>query len=265
MIYTEDLRKGNLTRAKILYYIYKTGPSQATSVAKLLGISAQAVHSHLQNMIIEGLVSKEKKGYVITQNGLNALIHIIMALRNFVSEVMQSLKDFNTVEAIAACEIKRNDQVKIYMENGIVYASKEDKTLDNIPKGTALNHALRGEPVLVTDVSSMMDIGPGHLYVVVLYTIDLSSIKRPLTLKLKELNVDYIGAYGTAPYGILTFLGFNVDFKFASIASCVEASAKGMNCAIVTTHNTLPYVLLGIERECEFWGKKLRYDIVTVG
>ena len=164
-------KRGSLTHFQILSEISKQDPHlKQKDLAEALGITIQAVSENIKILINEGYITSKdgRSPYKITQKGIEKVKKDAISLRKYSDSVLETMNHFKTVwPAIAAENLKEGQKVGLYMDDGILYASKEDASAS----GTVLSDANKGHDVALGGLSGLIDMSVGEATIITLPTI----------------------------------------------------------------------------------------------
>lgn len=101
-------------------------------MAKSLGITIQAVSENIKTLMELGYITSKdgRSPYKITQAGIDKVKRDAISLRKYTDSVLETMNHYKTIwPAIATEDLKKDDIVGLYMEDGVLYAHKKRKTL----------------------------------------------------------------------------------------------------------------------------------------
>ncbi|WP_457614809.1 DUF7839 domain-containing protein [Methanopyrus sp.] len=203
-----------------------------------LGVSLQAIHNYVKELIDEGLVKKKGRAeYVLTDKGAETALESINNIRRFSTKVAEALGKRMTWAAIAAEEIRKGEEVYLYMENGLLYASKSRKTG---ARAVAQADAEKGQDLPVTNIEGdIPGLERGEVVFICVPSAREGGTRKLDLDKLKEMlekeDYDLIGAAGTAARAALNMLGIEPDLKFGVVDGAIMAALKGLKALVVIT------------------------------
>lgn len=134
--YTDDplyviLRsKREATRFQILVEIAEHQPSiRQQEIAGKLGVTPQAVSEYIREMVDEGLVTAHGRGrYEVTKSGIEWVLRHAEALESYARHINRDIIQQVAVwTAIAREDIRKGDTVGVLMQDGWLYATKQEQ------------------------------------------------------------------------------------------------------------------------------------------
>jgi len=124
-------KRAALTHFQILSEISKQDPHlKQKDLANKLGITIQAVSENIKTLIELGYITSKdgRSPYKITQAGIDKVKKDVISLRKYSDSVLETMNHYKTIwPAIATEELKKEDIVGLYMEDGVLYAHKKEK------------------------------------------------------------------------------------------------------------------------------------------
>lgn len=258
-------KRGALTHFQILSEISKQDPHlKQKDLAQKLGITIQAVSENIKTLIeLEYITSKDGRSpYKITQKGIDKVKRDAISLRKYSDSVLETMNHYKTIwPAVAGEDLKKDQVVGLYMEDGVLYAHKGDENAN----GIVLEDAEEGSDVALTNLTGLIDMTVGEATIINLPTIkeggskttDLNLIKDVYENGTKSgSKIDRIAVAGTIARVITQKLGLNIDIEFAAPQATANAARKGLNVlALCVGDMTKSFV-----RELE--AEKIKYNII---
>ncbi|MDR3292104.1 MAG: winged helix-turn-helix transcriptional regulator [Methanobrevibacter sp.] len=238
--------RGAMTKLHILYEISKRDAHiRQKDIAEHLNVTVQAISENIRSLAKEGYITSSKNGrspYSLTLKGIDKVKEEANELKKYSSEILESADYFRSVwPAIAFENLKKGDDVGIYMDDGILHAIKERKSANAI----TLTDGLKNEDIALTNLSGTIDIEQGYVVVIAIPTMkeggskatNLNLIKKIYDSGLKNWDIDRrfnrVGILGTVGYSTCLKLKIPVDIEFAVVKSAIEASQKGLNVLVL--------------------------------
>ena len=231
-------KRGALTHFQILSEISKQDPHlKQKDLAQKLGITIQAVSENIKTLIeLEYITSKDGRSpYKITQKGIDKVKRDAISLRKYSDSVLETMNHYKTIwPAVAGEDLKKDQVVGLYMEDGVLYAHKGDENAN----GIVLEDAEEGSDVALTNLTGLIDMTVGEATIINLPTIkeggskttDLNLIKDVYENGTKSgSKIDRIAVAGTISRVIAQKLGLNIDIEFAAPQATANAARKGLN------------------------------------
>ncbi|MHC1580619.1 DUF7839 domain-containing protein [Methanopyrus sp.] len=259
----EELKdRRELMKTLILAYIGLKQPRvHLGEIGEELGVSLQAVHNYVKELVEEGYVEKRGRAeYALTNRGAERAMEAVNNIRRFSTRVAEELGRRMTWAAIAAEDIEEGDTVYLYMENGLLYASKSRKTT---ARAVAKADAKEGQDVPVTNIEGEIPgLERGEVVFVCVPSAREGGTRKADLEKLKRLveeeDYDLIGAAGTTARAALNMLEVEPDLKFGVISGALIAAAKGMRVLVVLSSSMLHRA----KRRADQRGVKYRIEYV---
>jgi len=228
-------KRGELTRFQILAEIAKNQPHlRQKDISEMLGITVQAVSENIRSLIDNGFVEirEDTVRYHITKRGIEKLKKKAVEFRKYAEEVIETMNTYKSIwPAIAEEKIKSGEKVWLKMENGTLYATK-NKTPAS---AEALQDALKGEDVALTNLDGTIELKPGTVTIIRLPTSNQGGSRSVNLDRIREIynqGFDRVGVMGTISRAVVHKLNINPDFEFATSDSAVAASKRGLNVLI---------------------------------
>jgi putative transcriptional regulator len=253
------------TKLLILLEIVNARPRALQSISSKLGITVQGISDYVRGMSEEGLVKKIGGEYRATKKGVDLLESRMFELKDFVDTSIRQLEIIETCDAIAGNDIKRDEQVGLFMEDGILVAYKGKESPS---KGFAMIDAVTGEDVSVREPSGLVTLKPGRITV-----LQLPSLKEGGTHSLsiqdarkalKGIRFSKMAIMDVVSRAFLNTLGIKPDFDFAPLPSSFEAAVKGMDVLIVASREMVPLVVSDLEAENSGLEDPIPYEVRTL-
>ncbi|MDI6644427.1 MAG: winged helix-turn-helix transcriptional regulator [Methanobacteriaceae archaeon] len=230
-------KKGELTQFQILAEIAKNEPHlRQKDIAKKLGITVQAVSENIKNLVDEGYVETKmgRSRYKITKRGIDKVKMDAGDLKRFADEVLNIMSTYKSIwPAIAREDLKAGDQVGLIMENGTLYAGKNESSA----YAEVLYDAYKGEDVALIKLGGTIDLEPGEVTILVLPTINQGGSRSIDYGKIENIlkkDFEKVGIMGTVSRAVVDKLNIKPDFEFATPHATVAASKRGLNILVFT-------------------------------
>ena len=164
-------KRGALTHFQILSEISKQDPHlKQKDLAEKLGITIQAVSENIKTLIELGYITSKdgRSPYKITQSGIDKVKKDAISLRKYTDSVLETMNHYKTIwPAIAKEELKKDDIVGLYMEDGVLYAHKKEENAT----GVVLDDAEENMDVALTNLTGIIDMNVGEVTVINVPTI----------------------------------------------------------------------------------------------
>ena len=258
-------KRGALTHFQILSEISKQDPHlKQKDLAQKLGITIQAVSENIKTLIELGYITSKdgRSPYKITQSGIDKVKRDAISLRKYSDSVLETMNHFKTIwPAIASEDLKKDEVVGLYMDDGVLYAHKDEESAT----GIVLEDAKANSDVALTNLTGLIDMTIGEATIINIPTIkeggsnvaDLDLIKDVYENGTKSgANIDKIAVAGTISRVVASKLGLEPDIEYAAPQATANAARKGLNVlALCVGDMTKSFV-----RELE--AEKIKYNII---
>ncbi|MDR2966366.1 MAG: winged helix-turn-helix transcriptional regulator [Methanobacteriaceae archaeon] len=260
-------KRGEMTHFQILSEISKQDPHlRQKDIAERLNITVQAVSENIKTLVDEGYINSRdgRSPYKITQKGIVKVKKDAINLRKYSDSVLETMNHYKSVWPAIACEkIKKNEQVGLYMEDGILYA---DKSKQNAT-ASVLCDADVGEDLALTGLNGVIDLEIGQVIIISLPTIkkggsrstDLKLIEKIYEKEYKKWGVhkiDKVGIMGTIARVVANKLNIPIAIEYATAHSTVAATKKGLNIMVLAVGNMAKTLIKSLEEE------NIKYNII---
>ena len=258
-------KRGALTHFQILSEISKQDPHlKQKDLAKTLGITIQAVSENIKTLIEQGYITSKdgRSPYKITQAGIDKVKKDAISLRKYSDSVLETMNHYKTIwPAIAKEELKKDDIVGLFMENGVLYAHKKEENAT----GIVLDDAEAGMDVSLTNLTGIIDMTVGEVTVIILPTIkdggskscDMDLIKN---VYYKGTNTgskfNRIAIAGTVARAVVQKLDLPIDIEYAAPQATANAARKGLNVLSICVGEMSKAFIRELENE------KIKFNII---
>ena len=258
-----DLRE--TTKVLILLEIVRNRPRNLLSISSKLGITVQGTSEYMRKMADEVLVKKVAGEYRATRKGVDLLQDRMLELKDFVDSSIKQLEIVDVCGAIAGNDIRKDDEVGLFMEKGtlVAYAGKASPST-----GYAMFDAKKAEDVAVRELTGMVALRPGKITIVQLpsvqeggtHTISLANAKK----SIKGLEFSKIAIMDAVSRSFVRALDMELDFDFAPMASSIEAALRGLDVLIMASREEVPAVVSRLETENGGLEDPIPYEVKTL-
>lgn len=261
-------KRGALTHFQILSEISKQDPHlKQKDLAKKLGITIQAVSENIKTLIELGYITSKdgRSPYKITQSGIDKVKRDAISLRKYTDSVLETMNHYKTVwPAIAEENLKKDDIVGLYMEDGVLYAHKKEENAT----GVVLDDADEGMDVPLTNLTGLIDMKVGEVTVINVPTIKDGGSKNCDFELIKNIyekgtnnneEFDKIAVSGTVSRAVVKKLGLSVDIEYAAPQATANAARKGLNVLAICVGD----MSKAFTRELE--SEKIKFNILDGG
>lgn len=250
------------TKFLILLEIVSSRPRKMNSISSKLGITVQGTSDYIRAMSREGLVKKIGGEYRATKKGVDLLQERMLELKNFVDSSFRQLEIVDVCGAIAGNDIKKDEEVGLFMEDGVLlaYAGKRSSST-----GYALFSAKKGEDLAIKDLSGMVSLRPGRISVLQVPSLQEGgthsiSLKKARKI-VKDITYDRVAVLDVVSKALANLLGVRVDFDFAPISSSIEASLKGLDILAIASRKNVPVIVSELEAENSKLEDPIPYEV----
>ncbi|MDD1661383.1 MAG: winged helix-turn-helix transcriptional regulator [Methanomicrobiales archaeon] len=227
--------KSEATRFQILVEIAENQPAiRQQEIAGKLGVTPQAVSEYIRELVEDGMVSAQGRGrYEVTRAGIEWVVNHAEVLETYARHIRRDIiHQVSVWTALAAENLKKGDQVGVYMENGWLYASPGQQ---RSATGTATMDARAHEDVGVARLNGIIEHREGTIHVCKVPRIERGGSRRVRRDLLKEVagRAQVVAAVGLEAWVALEGIGRRPDMFFGAREGVIEAAFHGLDCAIV--------------------------------
>jgi len=255
-------KKGELTRFQILAEIAENQPHiRQRNIAEKLGVTVQAVSENIKALTDQGYIEPRdgRSYYKLTKRGLEKLKREAITLRKYVDSVLETMSTYKSIwPAMAKENLKKGDEVELFMEDGVLYAKKRT---DGQSHGKVLQDAEKGEDVALTELSGLINLRKGRVTILVLPRINEGGSRAANLQKIKKIynqGYDKVGIMGTVARAAANKLNLRVDFEFATPEATLAAVKRGLDVLVLAVGR----MSKNIARKLE--GENIEYKIENV-
>lgn len=226
--------KRETTRFQVLVEVAEHQPSiRQQEIAGKLGVTPQAISEYIRDLADDGFISAEGRGrYSVTRSGIEWVLQSAEQLENYARHVRRDIIQQVAVwAAIAAEDLKKGEEVGVFMKGGWLYAGKEQQSA----MGIAIDDAEKGTDIGVARLSGLIDHTEGTVCVCKVPRIERGGsrlIERESLYRIVQ-KAEIIGAVGVEAYMTLKRSGIRSDMFYGAREGVIEAAFHGMNCAII--------------------------------
>lgn len=239
------------TKFQVLVDVADHQPNvKQADIAARLNITPQAVSEYVRQLISEGHVSSEGPlSYKITKEGVEKIIKGAQEIQGYSRFVLEEVvKDVRVFTAIAAQDLRKDQEVSVWMKNGLLYAGEKS---DSKAKAITLQDAENGHDVGINDLKGMIELETGVVTI----------CKIPRTERGGSENVDYeklkkkvrgkkfICALGVEALIALRRINKKPIALFGVKETVIEASHHGIHPLVVGVDGEVPRLLRRLEDE----------------
>ena len=258
-------KRGALTHFQILSEISKQDPHlKQKDLAQTLGITIQAVSENIKTLTDLGYITSKdgRSPYKITQKGIDKVKRDAISLRKYSDSVLETMNHYKTIwPAIAKEDLKKDDTVGLFMDDGVLYAHKAEENAT----GIVLKDAEAGFDVALTNLTGLIDMTIGEAIVINIPTIkeggtdscDLDLIKDVYTKGTNSgKKIDKVAVAGTISRVVANILDFEINIEYAAPQATANAARKGLNVLVLCVGDMTKSFVRELEAE------KIKYNII---
>ena len=242
--------KGKITEMMIILSLLK-GNRKLKEIAEDVGITIQGVSEYMKILESEGLIKDGKP----THYGIEFINSSLEEIGDFLHDANRIIGKIKVTEAIAGEEIKKGDEVGLFMESGYLHAYKKESS----SMGVAINDANRGEDVGVKNLRGILNINYGKIDVYVMPSIEEGGSRNVKWDRIKKILKDRkkIGVCGIVAYISLKD-HIPIDFEFGSVYAVIDSAYRGIDSILFVSHEMLPYALRIISE------RNVKYEVHSI-
>ena len=261
-------KRGALTHFQILSEISKQDPHlKQKDLAEKLGITIQAVSENIKTLTELGYITSNegRSPYKITQTGIDKVKKDAISLRKYTDSVLETMNHYKTIwPAIAKENLKKDDIVGLYMEDGVLYAHKKEENAT----GIVLYDAEENMDVALSNLTGLIDMAVGEVTVIIVPTIKDGGTKSCDFDLIKNVyekgtnsgeEIDKIAVAGTVSRAVAQKLELPIDIEYAAPQATANAARKGLNVLAICVGD----MSKAFTRELE--SEKIKYNIIDGG
>ncbi len=245
-------KKGELTRFQILAEIAREQPHlRQKDIAKKLGITVQAVSENIKSLVDDGFVETGMGNarYKITKRGIEKVKTEAVNLRKYADNVLDTMNTYKSVwPAIAREDMKSGETVWLEMQNGTLYAGKENKSAH----AEVLKTASKGDDVALVKLGGTIKLQPGYVVIIQVPTIKeggSTACDHKRIMEIYERGFHRVGIMGTVSKVVTNKLEIGTDFEFATPDATVAASKRGLNVLVFAVGKMTKSLIKKLEQD----------------
>ena len=223
-----DFKDLNIIEVSILVKILK-GEKNLANIGRNLDLTLQGVRYYVNSM--------RKRKYLadlsVTPQGYEFLTKSLETLKGFLSNSSDLLYNLHDWEIICDGEVHEGDTVYLYMKDGYLHGSRNEKTeATGIVNGDSRN----GQRALIHDIRGIIDVKFGKVAVLIIKNISYENPVKYID-EVKELLRKNIGKniqvflLGEGIYSI--FDKFESYERFAPLQSGFDAATRGLDAIVI--------------------------------
>ena len=242
--------KSRITEILILLEIMK-GKKKLKDIANSVGITIQGVSEYFKILEKEGFV----KNGEVTILGLEFLTSSLEEIGKFVQDSNSIIKKISITEAIAGEDIKKGDEVGLFMEHGYLHAYRRKSS----SMGIAILTGKNGMDIGVGNLRGVIGIEYGNIEVYAMPPIEEGGSRKVSVKKVKKIvkGNNKIGVCGVVAYTVLKKVT-DIDFEFSAVNAAIDAYYRGISTQLFVSHEMLPHVLTILSN------RGVRYRLYTI-
>jgi len=228
-------------------------------IAQKLAITSQAVSEYIKELIADGwLISSGRSKYKVTKEGVDWVLRMARQLHAYTLFVNKVVADIYVTTAIAVANLKINQPVSLYMEDGLLFAS--DIVDNKGAHGVTISRAKKGEDVGVSNVEGVINLGIGKTTILKVPGIrEGGSRNTDVTLLRKKVSsCRLLGAIGVESIVILKKVGINPDYLYGVKEAVIEAAHHGLDISVVCVDSVMPVLVENLKEN------SVDYEIVDL-
>ncbi len=213
-------------------------------IAQKMNITPQAVSEYVKEMIEEGLIHTDgKKMYVVTQAGINFVLAIGKEMKEYLDHINKIVTNISIWAAIAKVDIKEGDQVALFMEDGILYASKDYK--EGMSHATAVTTVKAGDDVGISDILGIVPLKTKKVRICRVPQVQDGGSSRisPNALRKAADEADIVCAIGIEAFVALKKINVEPYITYGVKSVVVEAARRGISPVVVCVESEVPSLL----------------------
>ncbi|WP_455392191.1 hypothetical protein [[Eubacterium] cellulosolvens] len=248
--------KSRLTKTLFLLEVVNQRHSTLKTIAQNLDITTQAVSDYFHQMNKEGYMEKENDFYVATNQGMHFLQENLLNIKSFVDEKLSNLSIIRTTTAIAADKIEKGSRVFLFMNDGLIFATKKTKSPSF---GTAATDCDKGSVLRVENLEGIMDMKQGMLTFI---DLSISNINRKISKADVKALMDNKKDYRVALLDLEAIALFKskklaYNYEFASLSLIRDRLQRGLDVLCFGTVESIN----NIKNEIFEFNKRSNYGI----
>jgi len=252
-------KKGEVTKFQILYEISKREWFlRQKDIAERLDMTIQGISENLKTLVEEGYITtvNGRAPYSLTFKGIDKIKKEALDLKNYSDGILANMDYYkSTWPAIASEDLEKGENVGLYMDDGILYATKARESANAITASSGK----KNEDVALESLNGTIEINEGNVLVITVpnakdggsKATDLELIKEVHGSGFRKWDVnkdfDRIGVLGTVGYAVCLKLEIPIDIEFAVTKSTVEATKKGLNVLVFVVGKMAKNVIKELE------------------
>lgn len=232
----------------ILVEIAKSQPKASqVEIARELDLTPQAISDHIKELDKNGLIEKRSREISVTKKGIQLIINSLKELEETIDDVKSDILNKAPCKAIATEKINEGDKVNLFMNNGVLRASKAISDKKTI--GEALNPAEKNEEVEIKNVSGIIDLKKGEAKLLVIPRPSEGGSSKLENIEMDGFEFDKLFTIGIGAIALSKKLDLTPDFLFAEPSSVIKSLLRGMDCLILVDEENKEDLLEKLEEQ----------------
>lgn len=240
-------RIGAVSDLLFLYECTTRDVGQLRAIAGPLGLTVQAASHTFRSLARRGLVELREGRYRPTVAGVAWMHAALGGAEEDLRRRLERLHIVRTTHAVAAAPIGAGATVTLSIVDGTLTARPGT---GGPSKGVARHRAGTGDLVEVTDLEGIVPLRPGTVRLIVVPAARLPerSLPRELARLVRSNTFGLLAAHGPEAHHLLArATPGRPIFRFGVASAIAEATALGIDCAVVTVDRDLPRLLNQLE------------------
>lgn len=234
-------------------------------IGEKIGITKQGVYEYLKKMREEGLIDIIEGKYKATFKGIETLFSYLNEIDAYLKNKKDKLNLIEGCSAIAGEDIKKDDKVSIFMENGYLYAYKSRKANAT---ANAMEDARKGEDVLIKNIRGIINLQIGKIFLFSLPSANKGGAKKIDTKKLREkieeIKADRIGIMDVIGKVAIEKAGLKYDIEFSPAQAAIEGVKRGLNIALLGEEKEVRRAIMKIEEYNANSIENIEYEVIKI-
>ena len=226
--------KREVTRLQILVEIAEHQPAvRQQEIAGKLGVTPQAVSEYIRDLTEDDMVMAKGRGrYEVTRKGIEWVLGSAEVLEAYARHIRRDIiHQVSVWTAIAAEDLRSGEEVGVYMDRGLLYASRAPRSA----MGSVIEDTLKGEDVGIARLSGIIEHTEGVIHVCKVPRVQRGGSRKIHSKNLREVIADagFVASVGLEATVALRNAGREPDMFFGAREGVIEAAFHGITCAIV--------------------------------
>ncbi|MCW7076530.1 MAG: DUF7839 domain-containing protein [Candidatus Syntropharchaeales archaeon] len=213
-------------------------------IAAKMDITPQAVSEYVKEMVEEGLIHTDgKKMYVVTREGVNFVLAVGKEMEEYLDHINNIVTNISVWAAVADEDLREGDQVSLFMEDGILHASKGER--EGFAHATVVTSAKAGKDVGISDISGIISLEVGKVTICPIPQVQDGGSKCISSDALRKAveGADIVCAIGIEAFVALSEIDVTSQINYGVKSVVVEAARRGISPVIVCVESELPSLL----------------------